>query len=1094
MSAAENLLLGGFNARTSWKAPCLAAALSPITLAGEQTLDGVSVQSGHRVLVAGQSAAAQNGIYVASTGAWARASDFGDARSAQLGSTTTVTGGTANSGVYRLTSPRVGDVRPGETAQTWTKIGEFDSAGDGLVAVPEATILMRPVGAGTGVPSAQTATTARTLLNVDDGATKGTVVARTVKAASTALTQGAAVVTDGSTVKLGTPAAVRAAGRVSGLAIAAASASATARIHTAGPIEPSIFNLGAGVACAVGLTAAGVPVRVTSTTHASGLDYVGHCDETGTITVSPRRARHYDVRDFGAKGDGVTDDLAAFNSAIYAMGPQPMPDFSVPAAYPGGTLFVPEGTYRLSAPLLISRAIHLLGEGGRGNIPRTILKFDAGTAPGINCQYVTASGTGGRGDYAILQDFVAVYANGTAGATFPHWNPSTAYVVGDIRVPRDQWGNVWGYAFRCTTAGTSGATEPAWISDYPPTGTTVADGTVTWTLFRGDGIRVNSNAVRIIDVETRNWPGNGIALLGNTFLTGEYASNVNVCRLVRCRSNSNGGHGLLVEGYDANAIEVTSFDPQQNRGWGIYDASGASNTYLACHLTDNEGGQVYSTNSTFLGCYSEGGAAPVVLKGGVWTGGTIGAIGNGSGGAVAAARGSFSGFYVPTWQASTAYVAGDRVKPTSGSNKFYYRCITSGTSGASEPTWIKALATLTPVDRYDTTDGTAIWRAEGYTETSNGIMDVTAGFCYPRTFRNARAERMVEFHAGFRNSGEYAFGWSLNDSQYSGSATATYRCEWLDADKHWAFTYDNSGSGRALRFTSTGAAEGPGQAVFQNGLFLGAKGLATTGNKRVFAASAVPTGAPQEGGTFKVGDRIFDSAPAVASGSIRIGWVCTVAGAPGTWEPLYGTNAPVGSGGSAASLVAGSAAATAVDFGGGIIGITSPSGIIVRATTAGNAAIQSLNAKAQIGGATGVDATITVVNNDFRVLNSAGEELHAWRNYAAVTPGSNAATTLGTLTVPANSAGVIKAEWLMRADGTNFRSVATKIAWVSGASIVTIGTLKEQTAESDLIGTVTPGFADCAATVTGASLVVTFALANASGIKSAIRTSRSTVQ
>lgn len=128
MTAAEELLLGGFNARTSWKAPCLVAALTPITLAGEQTIDDVAMSSGNRVLVTGQSAAEQNGIYVVSTGAWTRAHDFADSRSAQLGTTVIVTAGTANAGVYRMTSPVTGDVRPGETETTWTLVGAMDSA------------------------------------------------------------------------------------------------------------------------------------------------------------------------------------------------------------------------------------------------------------------------------------------------------------------------------------------------------------------------------------------------------------------------------------------------------------------------------------------------------------------------------------------------------------------------------------------------------------------------------------------------------------------------------------------------------------------------------------------------------------------------------------------------------------------------------------------------------------------------------------------------------------------------------------------------------------------------------------------------------
>jgi hypothetical protein len=46
-----------------------------ITLSGAQTIDGVSVIAGDRVLARGQSTASQNGVYVCAAGAWARAVD-----------------------------------------------------------------------------------------------------------------------------------------------------------------------------------------------------------------------------------------------------------------------------------------------------------------------------------------------------------------------------------------------------------------------------------------------------------------------------------------------------------------------------------------------------------------------------------------------------------------------------------------------------------------------------------------------------------------------------------------------------------------------------------------------------------------------------------------------------------------------------------------------------------------------------------------------------------------------------------------------------------------------------------------------------------
>jgi len=57
------------------KASVRAATTANITLSGEQTIDGVSVAAGDRVLVKNQSTGSENGIYVCAAGAWARATD-----------------------------------------------------------------------------------------------------------------------------------------------------------------------------------------------------------------------------------------------------------------------------------------------------------------------------------------------------------------------------------------------------------------------------------------------------------------------------------------------------------------------------------------------------------------------------------------------------------------------------------------------------------------------------------------------------------------------------------------------------------------------------------------------------------------------------------------------------------------------------------------------------------------------------------------------------------------------------------------------------------------------------------------------------------
>jgi hypothetical protein len=65
----------------TWKNAVGAATTANISLTGVQTIDGVSVVAGTRVLVKDQTTATQNGIYVAAAGSWTRSTDMDGAPS-----------------------------------------------------------------------------------------------------------------------------------------------------------------------------------------------------------------------------------------------------------------------------------------------------------------------------------------------------------------------------------------------------------------------------------------------------------------------------------------------------------------------------------------------------------------------------------------------------------------------------------------------------------------------------------------------------------------------------------------------------------------------------------------------------------------------------------------------------------------------------------------------------------------------------------------------------------------------------------------------------------------------------------------------------
>lgn len=106
------------------KASVKAATTADITLSGAQTIDGVSIVAGDRVLVKNQTAPAENGIYVAASGAWARSADA-NTWSELVSAYTFVEEGSTYADTGWVCTVNAGGTL-GTTAVTWT---QFSGAG-----------------------------------------------------------------------------------------------------------------------------------------------------------------------------------------------------------------------------------------------------------------------------------------------------------------------------------------------------------------------------------------------------------------------------------------------------------------------------------------------------------------------------------------------------------------------------------------------------------------------------------------------------------------------------------------------------------------------------------------------------------------------------------------------------------------------------------------------------------------------------------------------------------------------------------------------------------------------------------------------------
>jgi hypothetical protein len=101
---------------------------------------------------------------------------------------------------------------------------------------------------------------------------------------------------------------------------------------------------------------------------ASQVSYTPPFTGSETTNVEAKLAQYVSVKDFGAVGDGVTDDTTAIQDAIDEV-----------SANGGGLLYAPEGTYICSAALTLKDTVQLYGDGPKSSI----FEFTSATDNGV---------------------------------------------------------------------------------------------------------------------------------------------------------------------------------------------------------------------------------------------------------------------------------------------------------------------------------------------------------------------------------------------------------------------------------------------------------------------------------------------------------------------------------------------------------------------------------------------------------------------------------------------------------------------------------------------------------------------------------------
>ncbi|MBL8608304.1 MAG: hypothetical protein JNL38_13350, partial [Myxococcales bacterium] len=247
----------------------------------------------------------------------------------------------------------------------------------------------------------------------------------------------------------------------------------------------------------------------------------------------------FDIRDFGAVGDGAADDFGAIQAALFAAsGAYTTGDSPVG----GSVVRVPPGRYRCSRPINLLGAIRLEGAQASGGEGGSTLVFDADV------------GEGSIGDPALGG---CLTIENTFSFPFPARAAGTAYVAGDIVVPPA----VNGYYYRCIVGGTTAAGVVVWATSGVFGGATVTDGTVTWLCC---GLVPSANGAIVRNLGLLQAPG---------------GSRVGLCHGVMVRTVAH-LENLFIQGFTGDGIHIygnnVAFPYSVCNGWSISGATQVS--------------------------------------------------------------------------------------------------------------------------------------------------------------------------------------------------------------------------------------------------------------------------------------------------------------------------------------------------------------------------------------------------------------------------------------------------------------------------------------------------------------------------------------
>lgn len=370
------------------------------------------------------------------------------------------------------------------------------------------------------------------------------------------------------------------------------------------------------------------------------------------------------------------------------------------------------------------------------------------------------------------------------------------------------------------------------------------------------GIWLRGRAV-LRNVYIANFTGNGINIVaGAASSDPSFSGNSNSWSIETVRIQQCGRNGIYVDGADSNAGFCQAADCSANGRWGIYDSSFLGNTYIACHTASN---------------------------------GVAGVGANGP------TKSSFVAYNGRRYVAHPDATESDLVSVVPGTDDEVWIDDSAGGATISYPTWLanQPDGTYFSGGSYKTDSlnarnvligcyaesGQGAAAFDGPTMCLGGLLGIAKG----STIQAQDGGQVTLANIFFKQD---KLSVSLLDDVSNGEIMKWGHSDdnagwvWRLRRKGTDFVLDNANSGARTAFTITGehTTLQMGTGSTQPYLFNLQKLALGQGSymRRHTTGISAPTS-----GEFARGDIIYNVSP-VAGGNI--GWVCTAAGAPGTWK------------------------------------------------------------------------------------------------------------------------------------------------------------------------------------------------------------------